>query len=136
MAQLVPPRRRKVKILATLGPASKTPEMIRALYFAGADAFRINMSHGANADRAALIALLLLQPVQKAEVVECGMEFGGSPLEAFDVDTKRRRMVTLRNHIRRDVLRHAGAAAYHHVRTNDAELMDSGHAANDGMIVN
>ena len=45
MAQLVSPRRRKVKILATLGPASKTPEMIRALYFAGADAFRINMSH-------------------------------------------------------------------------------------------
>ena len=56
LAQLVSPRRRKVKILATLGPASKTPEMIRALYFAGADAFRINMSHGANADRADLIA--------------------------------------------------------------------------------
>lgn len=38
-------RSRNVKILATLGPASSTPEMIRALFVAGADVFRINMSH-------------------------------------------------------------------------------------------
>ncbi|MGK2740664.1 pyruvate kinase [Tepidicaulis sp. LMO-SS28] len=38
-------RRRNVKILATLGPASNTPEMIRTLHEAGADAFRLNMSH-------------------------------------------------------------------------------------------
>ncbi|MGQ0661522.1 pyruvate kinase [Sphingosinicella sp.] len=46
------PRDRKVRILATLGPASDSPEMIRALAEAGADAFRINMSHGAHADHA------------------------------------------------------------------------------------
>ncbi len=49
------PRARKVKILATLGPASSTPEMIRALMEAGADAFRINMSHGSQADKAKLV---------------------------------------------------------------------------------
>ena len=38
-------RHRKVKILATLGPASETPEKIEELYLAGADVFRINMSH-------------------------------------------------------------------------------------------
>jgi pyruvate kinase len=38
-------RRRKTKILATLGPASSAPEMMRALWQAGADVFRINMSH-------------------------------------------------------------------------------------------
>ena len=38
-------RTRKTKILATLGPASSTPEMIRTLFEAGADVFRINMSH-------------------------------------------------------------------------------------------
>ena len=38
-------RRRKTKILATLGPASSSPESIRALFAAGADVFRINMSH-------------------------------------------------------------------------------------------
>jgi len=38
-------RRRKTKILATLGPASSSPERIRALFEAGVDVFRINMSH-------------------------------------------------------------------------------------------
>src|ERR1700735_746536 len=38
-------RRRKTKILATLGPASNTLEKMRALFHAGVDVFRINMSH-------------------------------------------------------------------------------------------
>jgi pyruvate kinase len=50
------PRMRKVRILATLGPASDTPEMIEKLFRAGADAFRVNMSHGDQADKAQLIA--------------------------------------------------------------------------------
>ena len=49
------PRMRKVRILATLGPASDTPEMIEKLFRAGADAFRINMSHGEQADKAKLV---------------------------------------------------------------------------------
>ena len=39
-------RLRNVKIVATLGPASDTYEVIRALHEAGADVFRLNMSHG------------------------------------------------------------------------------------------
>jgi len=46
MTETLPPRSRKVKILATLGPASSDARMIRRLMIAGADAFRINMSHG------------------------------------------------------------------------------------------
>jgi pyruvate kinase len=38
-------RNRKVKIVATLGPASASPEMIEKLFVAGVDVFRINMSH-------------------------------------------------------------------------------------------
>jgi pyruvate kinase len=38
-------RRRKTKILATLGPSSNTLEMMRQLFDAGVDVFRINMSH-------------------------------------------------------------------------------------------
>ena len=38
-------RARKVKILATLGPASSEKAIIRRLFDAGADVFRINMSH-------------------------------------------------------------------------------------------
>ena len=39
-------RARNVKIVATLGPASSDYETIRALHEAGADVFRLNMSHG------------------------------------------------------------------------------------------
>ncbi|CAN7236849.1 pyruvate kinase [Pararhizobium sp. LjRoot235] len=41
-------RNRKVKILATLGPASNEEEMIQKLHEAGADLFRINMSHASH----------------------------------------------------------------------------------------
>src|SRR5690606_24961112 len=39
-------RNRKAKVLATLGPSSSSPERIKALFSAGADAFRLNFSHG------------------------------------------------------------------------------------------
>ncbi|MCV3766113.1 pyruvate kinase [Rhizobium sp. TRM95796] len=41
-------RNRKVKILATLGPASSEEAMIEKLHEAGADLFRINMSHASH----------------------------------------------------------------------------------------
>ena len=41
-------RHRRVKILATLGPASETYETIERLFLAGADVFRINMSHASH----------------------------------------------------------------------------------------
>ena len=48
--QKLDPRGRKVKILATVGPASRSPEMLTRLFKAGVDAFRVNMSHGEHAD--------------------------------------------------------------------------------------
>jgi len=55
MSETLKPRSRKVKILATLGPASSSAAMIRKLMIAGADAFRINMSHGTHAQKAKLV---------------------------------------------------------------------------------
>ena len=37
---------RNTKIVVTLGPASDSPECIRALLAAGVDVFRLNASHG------------------------------------------------------------------------------------------
>jgi pyruvate kinase len=51
-------RRRRTKVVATLGPASSTPEMIERLYRAGADVFRLNFSHGSHADHAERIAII------------------------------------------------------------------------------
>jgi pyruvate kinase len=39
-------RNRNTKIVATLGPASSSPEMIESLFHAGVDVFRFNFSHG------------------------------------------------------------------------------------------
>jgi pyruvate kinase len=58
LAQLFQPRNRKVRILATLGPASSGAEKIRALFEAGADAFRLNMSHGEHDMHAANVAAI------------------------------------------------------------------------------
>jgi pyruvate kinase len=43
---------RRTKIVATLGPASDSPEKLRALVDAGMDAARLNLSHGAHGDHA------------------------------------------------------------------------------------
>ena len=58
MTTPITPRSRKVRILATLGPASNSPEMIEKLWRAGADAFRLNMSHGDQAGKLPVIAAI------------------------------------------------------------------------------
>ncbi|MBW4023528.1 MAG: pyruvate kinase [Proteobacteria bacterium] len=49
-------RHRRTKIIATLGPASSTTEVITRLFQTGADVFRLNFSHGSHEDHAARIA--------------------------------------------------------------------------------
>ncbi|MBL8473931.1 MAG: pyruvate kinase [Rhodocyclaceae bacterium] len=48
----------KAKIVATVGPASSTPERLRALFEAGADVFRLNFSHGSHEDHRARYQML------------------------------------------------------------------------------
>jgi pyruvate kinase len=49
-------RRRRTKIIATLGPASSSPEVLARLFQAGADVFRLTFSHGSHEDHAARFA--------------------------------------------------------------------------------
>jgi len=49
---------RRAKIVATLGPASSTPEVFRKLVRAGADVARLNFSHGTHPQKAELIAMV------------------------------------------------------------------------------
>ena len=46
---------RRSKIIATVGPASRDPKTLRRLLSAGADAFRLNLSHGSSQDHEELI---------------------------------------------------------------------------------
>lgn len=89
-------RQRKVKILATVGPASRSPEMLEKLYRAGADAFRVNMSHGDHATHAETIAAIraLEQKVARPITILC------------DLQGPKLRVGTFKND--RAVIRHSG----------------------------
>lgn len=50
--------RKSTKQLATLGPASSTPEMIEKLFLAGADVFRLNFSHGSQEQKKELLMMI------------------------------------------------------------------------------
>jgi pyruvate kinase len=47
-------RQRSAKIVATVGPASNSAEMLEALFRAGVDLFRLNFSHGTHDDHRAV----------------------------------------------------------------------------------
>ena len=97
-------RLRNLKIVATLGPASSGYETIRALFDAGADVFRLNMSHGEHSEISARHEIIrrveretgrpigILADLQGPKI-RCG-EFADGPYELevgqkfrFDLDT-------------------------------------------------
>ena len=49
---------RRTKIVATIGPATESPERIKELVLAGATTFRLNFSHGDHSEHAARIATI------------------------------------------------------------------------------
>ncbi|SFH69900.1 pyruvate kinase [Planctomicrobium piriforme] len=49
-------RTARTKIVATIGPASRSPEMLKKLIDAGVDVFRLNFSHGTHAEHAEVLA--------------------------------------------------------------------------------
>lgn len=51
-------RNRRAKIVATVGPASAAPDMLRLLFEHGVDTFRLNFSHGDHASHAQVIAAI------------------------------------------------------------------------------
>ena len=51
-------RHQKAKIVATVGPASRSKEVLRELIKAGADVFRLNFSHGTHEDHQQTIDLV------------------------------------------------------------------------------
>ncbi|MFO7629756.1 MAG: pyruvate kinase [Prochlorococcaceae cyanobacterium] len=53
-----PDLKRRTKIVATIGPATDSPERLRELIEAGASTFRLNFSHGDHSEHAARIATI------------------------------------------------------------------------------
>ncbi len=98
-------RLRRTKIVATLGPASGNPEMIGKLFEAGADTFRINMSHSSHDRMRELVAAIRAVEAKYARPIGILCDLQGPKLRvgafangpamldngaifAFDQDTK------------------------------------------------
>ena len=99
-------RQRKAKIVATLGPASTTRKQIEALFKAGADIFRHNLSHGTHEDHKARYEIIreieedlerpisVLVDLQGPKLRVGTFKDGGVDLKAgqsfrFDLDSKK-----------------------------------------------
>ncbi|MBA4491563.1 pyruvate kinase [Paracoccus sp. S1E-3] len=63
-------RDRRARIVATVGPASASPEMLRQLFRDGVDTFRLNFSHGEHQTHAGVIAAI------RALEIEAGVPIG------------------------------------------------------------
>jgi pyruvate kinase len=75
------------KIVATLGPATDTPELIKSLVTAGVDVFRLNASHGTQEEHGRLIHL----------VRQVGEELGNHVGILLDLQGPKIRLGTFRN---------------------------------------
>jgi pyruvate kinase len=73
-------RQRFTKIVATLGPASSSPERLKALFEAGADVFRLNFSHGTPDDHKQRVGLLRALEKQYKRPIAILMDLQGPKL--------------------------------------------------------
>lgn len=98
---LHPKGRRKTKIIATVGPQSRSPERIRELINAGVNVFRLNFSHGSheehfeNITNIRKVAEELKAPVAVLQDL-CGPKIRISAVEGDTVDIKDGDTITLR----------------------------------------
>jgi pyruvate kinase len=79
-------RYRNAKIVATLGPASDSPETIRALFEAGADVFRLNFSHGTHDGHARRIAAIRALEAETGRPIGILTDLQGPKLRIGDLE--------------------------------------------------
>jgi pyruvate kinase len=77
---------KRVKIVATLGPSSSSPEMIRKLILAGVDVFRLNFSHGKHPDHAERIKNIRAISAELNRVVAILQDIQGPKIRIGDVE--------------------------------------------------
>jgi pyruvate kinase len=88
------PRHRKAKIVATLGPASSSPGVIRALFESGVDVFRFNFSHGSHDDHRARYGAVRAVERERGRPIAVLMDLQGPKLR---IGTFAQGRVTLRS---------------------------------------
>ena len=77
---------RRTKILATLGPASSSEDMIHRLLTSGVDAFRLNFSHGKHEEHARVIATIRDVATELGRYIPIVADIQGPKLRIGDVE--------------------------------------------------
>ncbi|MDC0358002.1 pyruvate kinase [Oligoflexia bacterium] len=78
--------RRKTKIVATLGPASRSPEQIRQLIKAGVNVFRLNFSHGTHAEHLVTLQDIRDVSAKMKEQIAILQDLSGPKIRITEVD--------------------------------------------------
>src|SRR5258706_12874675 len=85
-------RSRKPKMVATLGQASHTQEQIRTLSIAGADVFRINMSHTNHANLTTLVRTVRAVEADVGRPIAILVDLQGPKLRLGKIEGGERRL--------------------------------------------
>ena len=67
----------RTKIVATIGPASRSPETLRALVAAGVDVFRLNFSHGTHDEHTATLQAIRAIEAELGQPLAILQDLGG-----------------------------------------------------------
>jgi pyruvate kinase len=126
----------KTRIVATIGPASSSPEMMRALLLAGMDVARLNFSHGDLASHGRVIAALRAAAAESGRRLAIMADLPGpkmriGTLAAEPVELKAGAEFTLTT---RDVVGDASGASVTFARLPQAVRPGNALYLNDGMI--
>src|SRR4051812_33027 len=79
---------RKTKIIATLGPATESPEMLRTLIETGVNCFRLNMSHAPHDWVRAIVPRIRNAARETGKIVGILMDTQGPAIRTGDLPAK------------------------------------------------
>lgn len=79
-------RPQRTKIICTLGPATSSPEAVRALLLEGADGFRVNLSHGTQEEHAQAIARVRTASLEVGRNVPVLLDLRGAKIRTTESD--------------------------------------------------
>ena len=91
--QIEPTGKVRTKIVATVGPVSRSPEMLKALVEAGVDVFRLNFSHGTHDEHTATVRAIRAIEAESGLCLAVLQDLGGpkirlGPIPGDSVDCR------------------------------------------------
>ena len=113
---------RRTKIVATVGPASSSPEMLARLIAAGVDVFRLNYSHGDHASHAAIATAIAAAAESAGRPVGILQDLAGPKIRTGDIEGGGE--LCLEDGERIELVREPGPVRRGHLTTTLPELVD------------